>query len=347
MFRVLRVRHFPRLFLHWNKYNGICHPFPLSQYQLRSLDVQGLLDRLSSISSYSSRLEESKLPVIFGTVTPFFIRGPNVHHEIGPYSNQPKFKRSVRHALTMIQSVETLVTTILHQTPGVTSQTLRTATLGLHAAREELLIGLGRYFLGGTAINMNLNEIEKQIRHALHIVSEVVHSLFADSYGVDLGLDDHEVDVRGSIFDHSLEMDSLTEQIVLFVFNPHSHTMNTVLRISVGFPAICAFSDSDQLIRQQVFTDTEQGIWLILPVEVSPLSSRVIILRHCKNNTEYRTRTMELRKEKNIVVEPVHGIVLNSQGEIDSFTDGNETLPFRSYVGQYHGSDVRACRTGQ
>ena len=201
--------------------------------------------------------------------------------------------------------------------------------------------------MGGTAIKANLNEVEKQIRHSLHIVSEVVHSLFTDCYGVDLGLDDHEVDVRGSVFDNSLQMNSLSEQVVLFVFNPHSHPMNTIMKISVGFPAICAFSESDQLIRQQVYSDIDQGILLILPIEVSPLSSRVIVLRHCKNNTEYRTRTMGLRKEKAIVVESAHGVILDSQGEMESLTDGNETLPFRSYVGQYRGSDVRACRTGQ
>lgn len=340
------VVRFPRLFLHWNKYASIWSPIVLIQYPSCSLDNQESLNRFSSISSYSSRLEKSRLPVVFGTVTPSYITGPSIHHEIGPYSNHPKFKRTVRHALNMIRTVETLVSTIIHQTTPITEQVLNEVTLGLQAAREELLMGLGRFFWGGMAVNTNLNDAEKQIRHGVHVMSEVVHTLFKECYDVDLGLDDSEVDIRGSVFDHSLEMNGGTDQLVLYVFNPHSHTMNTILKISVGFPAICAFSDSDQLIDQQVYIDIEQGIWLFLPIEISPLSSRVIVLRHCKNNTDYRTRTTELRKERNIVVEPTHGVVLNSQGEIKSLIDGNQTVPLRSYVGYYRGSDVRACRTG-
>lgn len=280
-------------------------------------------------------------------MSPSYVSNTRVHHEIGHYANKPQFKRLIRHAGVMLESVETLMATILHKASRVSPQTIRTVTLGIQSVREELMEIQGRYFLGGTAINANLHQVAKEIRHGIHVLSAITHKLFSDVFDVDLMLDDSEIDLRGSVFDHSMEMDSTKEQILLVVFNPHSHTMNTVIRIPVGFPTICAFSESNHTITQQIYTDIEQANWILISVILPPLSSRLIVLRHCRNNAEYRMRASELKEDKKMIIEPTHGIVLDSQGEVESFIHGNETVPLKSYVGHYRGTDVRACRTGQ
>lgn len=318
-----------------------------------------MMNRITTLEEYSHFYQHIAHPppiTLFGNVFPFVVHSARVHREIGPFANMPAVKRIIRYTSQRLQAVDALVNTVKvmtsnHSPPGF-STTLREAMLAFQSVREEVGSALNRFYLGGTAININLDKLSQRLRYSINVLASIVQSVLTASIGLQVTMDDNEVDLRNSIFDRTLLMDSASEQLAVVVFNPHSHMMITNLRLAVAFPSFCLYDEQHKLLPQQIYNDFENNHLLLATVKLLPLTSTVFYLEACKHNHAIRTHistlstTLSTNQSQTIGNNRLH-VKINSEGMIEEIGFRGAVYPFQTVVGYYIGTSARACRTGQ
>ena len=317
-----------------------------------------IMNRITTFEEYSHLYQQLAHPLpitLFGNVFPFVVHSARVHREIGPFANMPAVKRIIRYTSQRLQAVDALINTVKVMTsnhlPSAFSTTLREAMLALQSVREEVGRGLNRFYLGGTAINMNLDKLTQRLRYSINVLASIVQSVLTASTGLQVTMDDNEVDLRNSIFDRTLLMDSASEQLAVVVFNPFSHMMITNLRLAVAFPSFCLYDEQHKPLPQQIYTDFENNHLLLATVKLLPLTSTLFYLETCKQNHAIRTHIFTFPtttvNQSRIIGNNRLNVKINSEGMIEEVGFRGAVYPFQTVVGYYIGTSARACRTGQ
>lgn len=309
------------------------------------------------MTDYAFTYHHTKHPpctTLYGNTYPYVVYNSRVHHEIGAFANMPAVKRFIRRAIQRVEAAETFISTIRVASSLTSSSSsqqqnaIRNTLLTLQWAREESCVGLNRFYLGGMTMNANLDKLKQRLRYSMHVIGSSLQSLLSTYTQLQFGVDENDIEMRDSIFDKTLMVNTEKEQLIVIAFNPFSHSITTNIRLAVAFPSFCLFDDIHKHVMQQIYYDFEHNVFLLAKISIPPLSSRLYYLDICRGRDLSRTEVTSLPTGKqHIVGNNRLSLKVNEKGVIEEIGYRGFVFPIRSEVGYYVGTSMRACRTGQ